>query len=91
MLYAVLNAEKCTVSEKKLYCYEHLSYNGEGAKKVHWPKKWENIATVYCMKRKMAIDNNMYNSEIQQRLATFLGPISFMRFIMSPATIGSKL
>lgn len=41
-------------------------------KKGYWKGYWENIVTVYKVKKKIAIINNIYDEEIQLRLATFL-------------------
>ena len=82
MLHALMKADKCVVSEKKLYRYDYSSYKAIRKKKSYGPQNWENIVTVYNLKKEMAIENDIYNSEIKSRLSTFLGPISFMRFII---------
>ncbi|SFP96472.1 Glycosyl transferase family 2 [Butyrivibrio proteoclasticus] len=82
MLHALMKAQKCVISEKKLYRYESTKRKALKEKKSYSPKNWENIFNVYNLKREMAIENDMYNSDIKFRLSTFLGPISFMRFIV---------
>lgn len=72
MTIASLNAKKCVVSAKELYIYEHSNYNTASKKKGYWKGYWENIVTVYKVKKKIAIINNIYDEEIQLRLATFL-------------------
>lgn len=82
MLHALMKAQKCLVSEKKLYRYEYPSGRTLSEKKSYSPKNWENIVAVYNLKRELAIENDIYNSDIKDRLLNFLGPISFMRFII---------
>ncbi len=87
LLHALMKAENCLVSEKKLYRYDYSSYKASRKKKSYSPKYWENLVAVYNLKKEMAIENDMYNSEIESRLSTFLGPISFVRFIIGQNSI----
>lgn len=82
MLHALMRAKKCVVSEKKIYRYDYAGCKTNRKKKNFSPKNWENIFAVYNLKKGIAIENDMYNSEIEFRLSSFLGPISFMRFII---------
>ena len=63
MTIASLNAKKYVVSAKELYIYEHSNYNTASKKKGYWKGYWENIVTVYKVKKKIAIINNIYDED----------------------------
>ncbi len=72
LIISALNARKCIVTNQNLYTYDHSNDNTASKKKGYWTNYWENIVTVYSIKKKIAIDNNVYTPETQARLSTFL-------------------